>query len=144
MSIALCIIDMQLDFFETGEPALDKVLHQIKLAKRRKAPIVVVEYDECGSTLGPIRRALKGYPNVASCTKHSDGGGNVVARIMKKNKFGDRVRLVGVNTSYCVYSTAVELKNKLKHIEVSKTATNCYKHKSGLKKLKKAGLKLVA
>jgi len=57
----LCIVDMQTEFKRPAKKCLEEVCRQIKLAKRRNAGIVILEYSDCGPTLPEIKRLLKPY-----------------------------------------------------------------------------------
>ena len=144
MTTALCIVDMQPDFADTVDPVVDEVIRQVKLAKRRKAPIVLVEYKDediiMGNTVTSITDAIGDYPNVSKVHKYNDGGGNEIDEEFKN--FSGKFRLVGVNTSYCICSTAVQLHNLGRKVEVSKEACNCYDHSEGIKTLRKNGIKI--
>ena len=136
MKTALCIVDMQYSFMDTAENALEGVLKEIKLARRRNAPVFILEYAGCGKTVKPIWDALKGYKHVyRPSRKNTDGGGRELLRCVEKNGVdARRIRMCGVNRSYCVGSTLADIHSHNKHIrlETSVSGSWCYDPQSGL------------
>ncbi len=115
-SITLCIIDMQPFFISSQKPDVIKgVIHQISLAKRRRAGVVLVEYDDCGKTDDRIVNAIGNYDRAITIKKFSNDGSVVILKAIKRERFFSRrhLRLCGVNTAWCIYETAVGLSKKL-------------------------------
>jgi len=135
----LCIVDMQ-PFFSTAKHCLDAVCHQVKLAKKRKAGIVVLEYSGCGTTYPEIKILLASYKHVTYITKHRSGGGSKFLEAAKKAKIKtNKVRFVGVNRGYCVFETIKEITNSIDcRAEIVGKATWCGEP-NGLRKLRRVG-----
>lgn len=125
----LCIIDMQ-DSFSATANAIRGVIHEIKLARERNDHIIVVEYKDNGPTNSKIKQALRGYALVTYCRKDMNNGAGNIVRVAKRYKIPlDKVRVVGVNLSYCVYETVrgfeMDYKDVVKQIFVPVRATAC-------------------
>lgn len=104
----LIVVDMQPGFSAPADKALLGVLAKVRRAKNMGEPVVLLEYGGHGSTLKPIRDLV---PNAPVVTKHWDDGAPALeaSGLLPRN---DRVRLVGVNTCYCVAATAIGLKSR--------------------------------
>lgn len=105
---------MQPDFPSSLDTfVIEGVLNQIRLAKRRKAGIVIIEYIGSGKTGNRILKSLTTYQHVI-CVKKStnDGSRSIVNAISKHNFSKQCIRLCGVNTGACVFQTAIGLSNK--------------------------------
>lgn len=155
MKTALCIIDMQYRFASSAEAIVNKVISQVRLAQRKNSPIIVVEYVnpytlevdiEEEKTFSEIWDAIGEYPNVLSCKKEFDDGGDEVYNLLLDNQIKDvKLRLTGVNTDCCVYETGSTLIDYGIQLEVSASATNsCNDHKLGLFDFRARGAKIVA
>lgn len=139
----LCIVDMQTEF-PTHKPVIKQVLHEIRLAKKRNAAVIVLEYDDSGPTIEPIKKALENYGRVAYVTKMQDGGGEEFFDTAESYGFNyNKVRMVGVNRSYCVFSTAREMvkDNGIDSridvdLEIAIDATWCEEPRAGRQELK--------
>jgi nicotinamidase-related amidase len=149
MKTHLLIIDVQ-DYFATAAKVVDETVREVKLAIRRNASIVIAEFVGCGQTNRKVREALTGYDKAIYVTKYHDGGGSEVLSACKKNGVSpEKFRVVGVNRSWCVYSTVLELfslserKKAPMKIEVSKKGTWCGMPQRGLNDLKKKGCTLI-
>lgn len=144
----LLIIDVQ-DYFETSSKVIDETIREIKLARRRKAAIFVVEYDRDYMQIGPTNQrvldALEGYDKVIQVKKECDGGGKEILDACEKNGVERKAfRVVGVNRSYCVYSTLQQLKAWAdSKFEVSKEGTWCTDPETGLRSLEALGAKII-
>ena len=123
MSTVLCIVDMQ-PYFKTHKKCLDEVIHQVKLAKRRKAPIVILEYKKCGPTHERILDELKGVKKVIIKQKEDDDGSREFLNAVKNIKY-KKVRICGVNACYCVYETALGIKAEGIKLELPSNAIAC-------------------
>ena len=141
----LVIIDMQTGFSAANAPeTIAAVVHQVKLAKRRQAGIVVAEYDfderedspVFGKTHNKIIEAIGNYKHVEFLIKRSDDGSKEIVEALRRKQFNQkRIRLCGVNTRCCVLATAAGypphnsggLLSKLSKskIEVEFDACNC-------------------
>lgn len=153
----LCIVDMQ-DYFETSKHCLKGVLDEVHHAIATETPIIIVEYwtgwrtpgKKLSKTNKPIRDLVKNYEHKTYVKKCSDGGGEQVFKAAKRKKFPvDNVRMVGVNRSFCVYETAVQLlyiqeQKKIKgEVSVVKGASWCSYPTHSLSKLRNGGVKVV-
>jgi hypothetical protein len=126
----LCIVDMQKNF-SSWEYCANEVKHQIALAKRRKDPIVVIEYDvfkKEGTEKSIIEAVEESGCLYDVEIKDRDNGSCEVLHACGKNGFDitKRIRLCGVNRNACVKDTAQGLAYMLPHtrIEVSWSATS--------------------
>ena len=151
MKTPLIIIDMQ-PFFGSSQKPLGAVLKQIDIAKAAGNPIILVEYGGCGPSHPKILDKLVDYKDVICVTKHRDGGEFDIIREAKTYGIdvSKRVRVVGVNRSYCVYSTVKGMKNLNQEIngrelevEIPTAATWCTAPKQGRDLLKKLGCTFV-
>lgn len=118
--LPLMIIDMQPGFLlDSRLPAVVKqCVHQARLAKRRMAPIILVEYGDNGvtnngPTIPAISSILENYPIVHriiklydDVTRNTDKWPDVVRRLVKKIRM---LRVCGVNTNACVQSSVTGL-----------------------------------
>lgn len=139
MSKALCIVDMQDDYVwnEPHEKAIPRVIHEVVLAKRRKANIFILEYHDWGKTVRPIMDSIGKYP-YHRLIKFTDGGGyELQSYALKNNLFINKIRLCGINRGFCVYATAKELKHLVPGISISAAvnATWCATPRKGLQRL---------
>ena len=122
MRTALCIVDMQ-PSFRASALCLDAVLREIKLAKKRKALIVLLEYEEEEPSYKKILDSLADYRDVCYYTKDEDDGSSHVLRAIEgKTK---RVRVVGVNGCWCVDETARSLMDLGFDVQTPKEAIAC-------------------
>lgn len=126
MYTTLCIVDMQTKF-PAYEQVTKGVLREIELAKRRGSPIIVLEYYPGGDTLEEITNTLHSYSSrVGFAIKHQNGGGDEMLQVARRLKFfNQRVRVCGVNGCYCVFSTAMDLKESGVRVEMADLATGC-------------------
>lgn len=128
----LCIVDMQTSF-ETAKMCLTEVCYQIRLAKRRNAGIVILEYGDepdyqYGKTHSRIKKLLCSYNRKIYVKKSGDGGGaEFIAAAAKKNFDISKVRFVGVNRCACVKLTIREFKRAKRKakVEIAIAATWC-------------------
>jgi hypothetical protein len=125
MFTSLCIIDMQ-PYFKSSFGCLNSVLREIRLAKKRKAHIVVVEYDphEIGQSHSEIFETIGKYKNISIVEKNQmDGSFEVTGALsLIRTK---KIRMVGVNRCYCVESTAEGLRDFGFKVDVKDYATSC-------------------
>jgi nicotinamidase-related amidase len=140
----LCIVDMQTEFAKPAKKCLNEVCRQIKLAKRRNAGIIILEYKHCGPTLPEIKSLLKSYKRKTYKQKTMNGGGTEVLAAARRKGFPtNKIRFVGVNRSYCVYETVSEYnyKNRFQGTpEIAIAATWCSASpRSGRAKLRTVG-----
>ena len=127
MATVLCVIDVQ-EKFSAAKKVVSEVVHQIKLARKRKAGVLIVEYGNDPS-YEEVYDALKGYKDWMVVKKDSDDGSMEVMHAMDKHpRFrGMKVRVCGVNACACVKATAIGLRDSglFSKIEVAEAATDC-------------------
>lgn len=113
MAGTLVIIDMQSGFGADKIPhTAAACLREIKIAKRNKWGIVVLEYDCHDQTIEPIQRAIGGYRLHVKMDKFcDDGSAEVLEAITDYNLPGDSLRVCGINAAACVKSTIRGLKS---------------------------------
>jgi len=135
----LCIIDMQDHFLETKEArkTIPRVVHEVELAKKRNASILILEYRNHGKTNKKVMNAIGKHPHV-NLKKRTDGGGYELQEFCRKKKISiQKLRLCGVNRGYCVFATALELlyiEPGIK-LESAVNASWCYSPVKGLRLL---------
>lgn len=124
-------------FFKSAFGCIEGVLYQIKLAIKRNAGIVILEYEDCGATIPEIVDVLKPYKRKSYIKKCRDDGSREFMSVAKRRKFSyDRVRLVGVNRHACVADTAEGLAKRYNvQVEVAMNATWDSYPKAGRKAL---------
>lgn len=139
MSTVLCVIDVQPRFKSAAEHVIPEVVHQIKLAIKRKSPIVLVEYGIEFPSYDEVYEAFYcANPTLRTIVKKTqdDGSDDIIDGMKVKDFKFNRIRLCGVNTCSCVEKTARGLKRTLwpdgtklfKRLEVSESATYCAHH----------------
>jgi len=124
----LVIVDVQ-PGFETAKHAVAGVLHQIKLAKRRKAGIIVVEYDigEYGASLPEVRKEIGSYRNVVYTEKCNDDGSMEIIDAGETARFNLRkIRFCGVNALYCVHDSIFGFLRMQKESKVEVAFDACF------------------
>lgn len=144
MSYTLCIIDMQ-DSFTTsrGLEVQRACKREIRKAMRDKANILFVEYNGYGPTLPLLTDLVKSakYKKAFHVIKYSDGGGKEVDQFLKHRHMPRKnLRVVGVNTGYCVASTVEELAVRMKKSSLTIIADGCschneHSHRYGLNRM---------
>lgn len=138
----LIIIDMQNEFKASRKKStIEACKNEIKIAMKNNAGIIFVEYYYTGRTLKALRDLTKFYEKLVIITKENDGGGNEVAAAINHFRFSKTLKVCGVNTDMCVYSTVEELiyKDDFNIQVVSNACNSELDHKKGLSKLKKLG-----
>lgn len=108
--VTLLVIDMQ-SGFPASWNVLDEVIHEMEIASGEGASCIIMEYENCGSTLAGIKLAAQKHKlNCRNAKKNSSCGAKEVALTCKGNGFGTRVfRVVGVNLHGCVEATVLGL-----------------------------------
>lgn len=138
----LVIIDMQPVFPASKNKAtVSYCKGEIKKAMSKGAAIMFVEYNGYPGTLAALTSLTKKYKRTFIVTKSNDGGGKEVKDILLKNHLPKtRIKVVGVNTDFCVLETVRGLTNLLKLARIQVLAKGCnsnFNHNVGLEKLKK-------
>lgn len=99
---SLVIIDMQYGFEAASIKGIQRsIFREVSKAINKNLQIVVVEYDVAKRTLLSIHKMLNGYDNKVFVKKFEDDGSCVINPVLKSKN----VRVVGVNTNFCVQST---------------------------------------
>lgn len=116
MNIGLMVIDMQWTFPVARRESLKlNVRKEIALAKRRNAPIILVEYEDSGPTLPELLRTLNGYEHCYKITKNDDDGSTEILGVLAElPRFVPKWRICGIHLEHCVWDTIMGLKNNLK------------------------------
>jgi nicotinamidase-related amidase len=148
----LLVIDMQ-DYFLTSwhdderNELVKSVKEEIITAMGDSAPVVLVEYTGCGKTATSLLDIVDYYPDTHLIRKDSNGGGKKLAQYVQRNGLPTEIRVVGINTDYCVLESVRNLAKQLPDpgIEVIAKACNSpYNHENGLKRLRNiANVKVV-
>jgi nicotinamidase-related amidase len=122
---ALVIIDMQPRFEASAEKKTNKeIIKQIQEAKKKKAPIIVLEYWGEPKTRLNIRRALGNYEKVHRVIKENDSGASVLKPVLRALDKDDKKKIIlkvcGVNTGACVYRTVKDIStyHRVKQVHV--------------------------
>ena len=106
MSYTLVVIDMQTDFEAANYDWLvDNIVEDIKLAKRRRANILVVEYCDCGDTHERIVEAIGDYLHAYTIEKWDDDGSEEIMDAIEDYKLFPELHICGINYSACVERT---------------------------------------
>jgi len=143
MSRTLLIIDVQTGFRSAGDATMQKnICDEIRRAKKRKAAIIVLEYEGFGPTYLPIQQAIGDYQRFAVAQKGEDDGSEPVLQTALQRRFNrSRWRVCGVNIAYCVNKTVKGLRARIPNtdIEVKQDACNCrYGVQKGWRKFDRA------
>lgn len=140
----LIVVDMQDDFKFSRDPAVIKACQrEISFAMSRKYGIIFLEFEHAGPTRPEIKSLVQGYDKAYFATKPDNDGSVEAISLIKQHKLYHNTRVVGVNTSYCVYETVVGLTNYRGTITVVADACNCHNHTFGLSKLKRLKIKII-
>ena len=118
--IPLVVIDMQPEFEAANEPSVIKaVLREIRAAKKRHDPVIVLEYGTSSPSHERIQDALEGYPLGSFKTKFEDDGGYLVVETLNEHGWRPKeIQVCGVNIDYCVAQTVKSLVQSLPHVEI--------------------------
>jgi nicotinamidase-related amidase len=138
MSYTLCVIDMQPHFVATTmQRAKQACAREIRKAIRDKAPILFVEYAHYGPTLPELTDLTKKYHRTYHVTKASNNGGKEVMEFLTQKHLPKlNLRVVGVNTDYCVAQTVQGINSACTNCNIHVIADACdsnANHISGLK-----------
>lgn len=134
---SLVVVDMQACFTASqGSSVIAGVAREIIFARQKKNPILFVEYadlyDVAHPTLEGLTALVKGYPHKARVFKHTDDGSTEVLKALRRRNFNmRRLRVCGVNTDCCVWSTVEGILSKTTNtkVEVAKGACATYLYK---------------
>lgn len=140
MAYTLVVVDMQ-DYFPAarGSTVQENCLREVKKAIQDRAGVIVLEYKHCGETIPAIAGLLKEYSRYERKVKDNDDGSRQVINSLRKRKFSQNLRVVGVNTDCCVNATVQSLSRKrVARIRVVADACNStIDHGAGLDGMKR-------
>lgn len=129
MLSTLVVVDMQECFEAACYPSvIIGVTQEIVLARQKRSPIILLEYEGCGKSHEGFSSLLRNYPWKARIRKGDDDGSNEIIRVIRRRGFNNStLRLCGVNSDCCVYATVEGLLKRLEDtkIEVVKEACGC-------------------
>jgi len=109
----LVVVDLQDSFCDniSFNRIKNNVLREIQIAKRNNNNILVLRYVGCGPISSFVRKAIVNYRYKKTITKCTDDGSLYVNRFIEKNNIKtNKIRVVGVNISACVWDTVVGLR----------------------------------
>lgn len=140
----LVVVDMQRAFEASQKPSVIKNCQSlVAQAMKDKAAVIFLEYMDYGKTYPKITSLTKKYKKAYKVTKFEDDGSDQTVQQLKKHKLPEqKLRVCGVNTTYCVAATVRGLTSRLPgaKIEVIGKACNSItptNHKMGLIGLRK-------
>jgi hypothetical protein len=126
--VVFCIVDMQSDpnlGFKTltYNPKLIKKISNLTGEHVQKGSIVVLlEYKNFGSTDCDILNKLNKYAKCHKITKNRDDGSKYITKLLKEKGYSsietEKIYICGINTHYCVKSTALGLAKRLPESQV--------------------------
>lgn len=128
---------MQARFSASNPKGIQKAcLKEIRDAKRKNAAIIFLEYSYSGPTIKKLYNEARSYDRTYRAIKDVNDGSPQCHKVITHYSLPyTHIRVVGVNTEYCVYST-VEGLNKLyptSKIEVvAKACNSAHDHQRGL------------
>ncbi len=136
----LMIIDLQEFFLRPFlQHVVDAIVHQIRWAKKRKAPIIMVNCALDISKLAKpqqeiftenpppsIKCAIARYSDLLICRKNQDDVtpdiSSDVLEVLEKTK---KLRVVGLNTNVCVQKSVLGLRRKFSHMHFEIIRSAC-------------------
>ena len=103
----LCIVDMQEGFDAARTPGLVcRISDLAREFRTRDEPVVVLEYEDSGPTLAPIKDALLGYWKVRFATKKGGDGSKEVKKACDSAGWSpNKISICGVEAGACVVQT---------------------------------------
>ncbi len=116
MSYCLVVVDMQTKFHASQcRRTIKRVRGVIGKAIKDKAKIVILEYDgvtRYGPTDDRINEVVKDYPYLHRISKNIDDGSRAIKHSIPEWELApiQKFLVCGVNTAFCVRSTALGLK----------------------------------
>lgn len=128
LSATLVVVDMQIGFHSANNPyTISNVVREIKQARKRKAGIVMVQYENSGCLIRDVERATRNYSNIDFVWKNCNDGWVDVYHSIENNCFDLRnLTVCGVNADACVAETVFSLSINLPEstIELVEDACN--------------------
>lgn len=130
--MTLVLIDLQPCFDASNLKRIrTTVQREIRLAKSRQQPIILVEFDngyEYFPTHSWLLESIQHYEHFHHITKKTDNGSAAVIDCIVKNEYSMPVRICGVNWEACVFETVIGLAKHGK-IEVIKKGCGSWRHR---------------
>ncbi len=128
--LPLMIIDMQTGFLCNANVSLSGVveqnIRQVRLAKRRNAPVFLVEYGYSGPTVDEIADLLVNYPSVFTVIKHhNDVTSDLPPKVRYLLKKVKKLRVCGVNTNACVESSVTGMHGEFTDLTIQLVRRAC-------------------
>lgn len=140
MSYTLVVVDMQ-DTFSAANDARVRLncSKEITKAMSAKAAIIFVEYSGQGPTLPGLTNLTIGYDLVFTTIKSGNDGSREVESVINDNDLpNDNIKVIGVNTDYCVLETVFGLSENMDPAKLQVIANACwsdYDHHHGLERM---------
>jgi len=132
----LVIVDMQYDFSaSSNQRTISEIMRQIDLAKRRKSPIVFLEYKHEGETIEELMDyALEDYEEVYQIEKEDDDGSlELCWGFAEFDLPFTHLRICGINTDACVADTVRGLIRDYPEVKVEVVKKGCHSSNFGSK-----------
>ena len=128
-SKTLVIVDMQPIFKASRNPdTIIAVTNEIITARKNNDAVMFVEYRGSGRTHTGFNSLIRGYEHKATIRKQKDDGSQEIINALRRRNFPTQtLRICGVNTDCCVWSTVWGLLNRMSYtkIEVVKNGCHC-------------------
>jgi nicotinamidase-related amidase len=143
VSYTLVVVDMQPNFNAAmGKRVRANVLREIKQAIEDHAGIIFLEYWASGHTHDELLKAVESinYKHYNVLTKHTDDGSKEVwMQINEPGYSKSHIKVCGVNTDCCVYSTVCGLTGRLPRTMIEVIEDACasdWNHTAGISRVK--------
>lgn len=141
MSYTLVVIDVQPEFDAALNPNLRMACQKkLRVAKRKRADILFVEYEGAGNTYADLVEVVKDYSRAFWVEKYYDDGSQEVINAINHHSLRYKtLKVCGVNTDACVRDTVRGLSQKLSASKIKILANACYSdwnHQRGLEQMK--------
>ena len=123
--VPLVLIDLQPAFLDDENPIIGAVISEIRSAKKKGQPIIVVELEGYGRTYGCVMDLLWGYERKIVVSKqHRDGSSSIIDALEKMGVQNcSSMVICGVYLDQCVYETAASISNKGFSVSIVAEAT---------------------
>jgi len=122
----LTVVDMQTDFKTSQyDPLIGNVKAAIEKAIQKDQPILFLEFEGFGPTDSRLTELVKGYKKAYFATKYSDDGSRQVKALADQlDSKPTKVKVCGVNASYCVLATVEGILESMKEVEKVKVLSD--------------------
>lgn len=127
MPYTLVVVDMQDEFDAALNPSVViGVTKEILRAIKTNSPVLFLEYKNCGPTHRGLLDLVKGYPRKARITKAGDDGSLEAIKAVQRKEWPFRhMRVCGVNTDCCVWSTVEGILKRTENTQVEVVKEAC-------------------